>query len=294
MPFHKRLLPILTGAAATFIGGPALGALAGAGTAALLGNGGGAQITPSIQPLPVGQPVTLATTFAPDPLFWNGQAFTGSDSAQRRAASDLFNTLKISPEEIIALHNSVGKANFVTEARKLQAQLVTAAAPMQAQLQQQVQQTTAPLVPVAMGAPMPLAASGLPIQPAAVGALVPIARAGLTGGFRALVRNFSSIMNAVGITAGLRAISTWVRGNPGQVAIIAAGVGLTADQLLEQIAAESIAATQRRDVVLLRSDLKGFEKTVKVAKKLGVFTRSAPARRASRRIGRHRHRVKSF
>jgi len=283
MPFHRRLLPILS----SFI--PVVGPAISPIVSSLLN--GGPQITPSIQPLPVGQPVTLAATAVPDPLIWiPGVGFSGSDPAQRRAAEDLRQTEKISTDEIVAIHNNVGKANFVTEARRLMTTFVAARAPVQAQIEQQAQQTTAPLVAPSRGVTMPPQ-----FQPQQVGPLIPVAAAaGGAIGRAGLVTIFSRIFSTVGVAAGFRAVVQWFRTNPGTAAATAAAAGLTIDQLLDDVSQESAQRAFKRQTVLSRDDLKGFERTVRIAKKLGVFTRGAPARRAARRIGRHRHRVKSF
>ncbi len=102
---------------------------------------------------------------------------------------------------------------------------------------------------------------------------------------------FAAIMRKSGISAGVRAIATWIRGNPATAGALALSAGLTADQLLDDISEKAMVKSITGGVVLSRNDLKGFNRTVRVAKKLKVFARRAPRR--ARSLPGHRHSVRS-
>jgi len=106
-----------------------------------------------------------------------------------------------------------------------------------------------------------------------------------------LARSFGRIMGRTTVGRGINAAIGWVRGNPGTAAAIAASMAVSVPQFTELLVEESVIAFQKQDCVLRRSDLKGFDRTVKIAKQLGVFTRRAPARSRKRRTRKHRHRV---
>lgn len=160
-----------------------------------------------------------------------------------------------------------------------------------------------PTMPVRQLAPIaaqPIAFDGFGVTPGGV----PIGAAGLglaAGGALALravpalgqlARSFGRIMATTGVGRGIRSAVGWVRGNPGTAAAIAGSLALSIPEFTERLVEESVIAFQKRDCVLRREDMKGFDRTVKVAKQLGVFTRRAPSRaRARRRTRKHRHRV---
>jgi len=272
MPFHKTLLPIIAGGVGTLVGGPILGAAAGGLTAGLLGNG--AQITPTIpggqffQPLPVAQPVAIL----PDNLVWTAQGFSGSDPAQRALAEKLRQTEQLTPQQIEVLHNSTTKAQFLIDGRRLLLELTSAAA------KPALATATRPAVPIFgdTGGGMPplqvqpsMQAAALPLAFPAIPPAIPIV-AGAVGGAAGrlgVVSVFAKIMNALGIAAGLKALISWIRANPGTSAGLAAAGGLTLDQFFDTVAEEAINKT----IVLSKSDLKGFRRTVRIAKRLKPF-----------------------
>lgn len=106
-----------------------------------------------------------------------------------------------------------------------------------------------------------------------------------------VVELFAAVMRKSGISAGVRAIATWIRGNPATAGALALSAGLTADQLLDDISEKAMIKSITGGVVLSRNDLKGFNRTVRVAKKLKVFARRAPRR--ARSVPGHRHTVRS-
>ena len=111
-------------------------------------------------------------------------------------------------------------------------------------------------------------------------------------GIGGLVRSFAGIISRSGVGAGIRSIVAWVRGNPATAASLAVGAGLTVDQLIDEVSEKAMRKAITGGVILSRNDLKGFNRTVKVAKKLRVYARKAP-RRASSRIPAHAHTVRS-
>jgi len=132
---------------------------------------------------------------------------------------------------------------------------------------------------------------GVPIAPAAVGVAGALALRAVPA-LGQLARSFGRIMSTTGVGRGIRSVVGWVRGNPGTAAAVAASLALSIPEFTERLVEESVIAFQKQDCVLRRADMKGFDRTVKVAKKLGVFTRRAPARSgARRRVRKHRHRV---
>jgi len=282
MPFHKTLLPAI----ASFIPivGPAISPI----VSSLLNGGAPAQITPTLlQPFPIGEPIPVPSPVAPkpDPLIWTGVAFIGSDSAQRKLASQLWNTLKISPEDVVLLHNNTTKAQFLIDGQRLLLELTSRAAPIvaaptlapppvmaQAPIQQFQQPALAP-TPISFGAAAPV-----PIIPAALPAVIPLAGAvATTAGRAGLVSVFGKIMGTLGVATGIKAIITWLRTNPATAAGLALTAGLTADQLFDTLAEESIA----KNVLLTKQDVKGFRRTLRVGKRFSKFTR---ARTRTRRV----------
>lgn len=267
MPFHRTLLPILGGVLGTAVAGP-LGGAAGVGiVSSLLG-----VAEPTRQALPVGVfpaqiTPTIPTIIAPrpDPLIWTGVAFIGSDSAQRKLASQLWNTLKISPEDVVLLHNNTSKAQFLIDGRRLLLELTAAppapaAAPTFAPPPVMAQAPIMAPTPVSFaGAPVPITPAALPLVPIVAGAAT---RVGLVG-------IFGKIMGTLGVAAGIKAIITWLRTNPATAAGMALTLGLTADQLFDTLAEESIA----KNVLLTKDDVKGFRRTLRVGKRFSKFTR---------------------
>jgi len=110
-------------------------------------------------------------------------------------------------------------------------------------------------------------------------------------GISGLARAFAGIMKRSGIGRGLGAIVQWARGNPGTATAIAISAGLTVDELIDSVSEQALTKAITGGVVLSRNDLKGFNRTVRVAKKLKVFARRAPRR--ARSLPGHRHSVRS-
>jgi len=110
-------------------------------------------------------------------------------------------------------------------------------------------------------------------------------------GISGLARAFAGIIKRSGIGRGLGAVVQWARGNPGTATAIAISAGLTVDELIDSVSEEAIRKAITGGVVLSRMDLKGFNRTVRVAKKLKVFARRAP--RGPRSFPRHGHTVRS-
>jgi len=274
MPFHKRLLPILTNVATSLLPG---GSLLAPLTTSLVSGALGID-EPVQQFLPVGSPTPLQITpsipvaVAPDPLIWTGAAFIGSDSAQRSLASLLIGTAMISPEQVVVLHNNTTKAQFLIDGKRLLLELGTStAAPVAAptfapsptmatQFVSSAPQTfTQPQVgtPGFQTAALPLA---VPVAAAVVGTVV-------TRG--ALATLFGGLVRTLGAATGLRAISRWILGNPGTAAALAATLGLSAAQLFDTLADDAIA----KNVLLTKDDVKGFRRTLRVGKRFSKLTR---------------------
>jgi len=264
----------LGGVLGTVVAGP-IGGAAGVGiTSALLGID---DPGPTQQFLPVGSPVPLQITptipvaLKPDPLIWTGAAFIGSDSAQRTLASQLWNTLKISPEEVVLLHNNTTKAQFLIDGKRLLLELTTSVAPsaaaptfapspiMATPISTAPQTFTQPQVgtPGFQTAALPLA---VPVAAAVVGTVV-------TRG--ALATIFGGLVRTLGAATGLRAISRWILGNPATAAALAATLGLSAAQLFDTLADDAIA----KNVLLTKDDVKGFRRTLRVGKRFSKLTR---------------------
>jgi len=269
MPFHKRLLPIIAGGVGTFLGGPALGLVAGGATQAILGNGGEAQITPTRQALPVAGTVFVA----PDDLRWTTEGFAGSDPSQRALAEKLRQTEFIAVENIVESHNRVGKVEFLISGRRLLLEILSG-------MKKEGLPTMVTPAPsfaaqaAVIGGALPVAFTqpgALPITPAVLPAVPMIAGAiGMTAGRAGLVAAFGGIMRTLGIATGIRAIVTWFTRNPGTAAGLALTAGLTADQFFDAVTQESLA----KNVILTKGDLKGFNRTVRVGKRLAKFTRT--------------------
>jgi len=258
MPFHKTILPLIAGAVP--IVGPTLLQPIVSG----LLNGGPAQITPQFFGQPV--PQQLVSTVITDPLVWiPGVGFSGSDPAQRALAEKIRQTEKLTTDQIVALHQNTSKDQFLIDGRRLLLELASApvpvalaAAPVPSMVPSQLATFQQQPLPPVQGFAQPAFAQALVPAAAAVGGVV--GRAGL-------VSFFSKIFTAVGIGSGVKALLTWIRTNPGTAGTIALGAGLTVDELFDSVAEDSI----KRGIVLSKSDMKGFSRTVRVAKKLRRF-----------------------
>jgi len=264
MPFHKTLLPIIAGAV-PFIGPTLLAPL----TTSLL-NGSQPQITPSIQQVQ-GQLTSTQPIVAPDPLIWTGVAFIGSDSAQRALASQLIGTAMISPEQVVVLHNNTTKAQFLIDGKRLLLELTTStAAPVAAP-------TFAPSPTMAptLVSSAPLAPAQVFTQPQAQFAAVPqVIAPAVAGGVAVatrsgLVATFGKIISSLGAVTGLKALSTWIRTNPGTAAGIALTLGLTVDEMFDSVGEEAL----QKSILLTKNDVKGFRRTLRVGKRFSKFTR---------------------
>jgi len=130
------------------------------------------------------------------------------------------------------------------------------------------------------------------VQQAALPAVIPMAGQFLvrTGVARRVARFFAKSVIQLGVLKSVEAIGRWAGSNPGIVSSLAQQQGLNTQQFIELVVNQAITRGVGGGVVLSRDDLRGFNRTVRVAKKLGVFTRRAP-RRAPVRLRAHRHTV---
>ena len=112
-----------------------------------------------------------------------------------------------------------------------------------------------------------------------------------TGVVRKVATFFARMVVTQGAFQALGAIDRWSQSNPQVVSQLAQQSGMNTQQFIEQVINRSLIRGIGGGVILSRNDLRGFNRTVKVAKKLGVFTRRAPRRSAIRGLRAHRHTV---
>jgi len=130
-------------------------------------------------------------------------------------------------------------------------------------------------------------------QQVALPAIIPavgqfLVRTGVAG---RVARFFSKSVIQLGVLKTVEAIGRWAVSNPGIVSQLSQQQGLNTQQFIELVVNQAITRGVGGGVILSRNDLRGFNRTVRVAKKLGVFTRRAPRRSPVRGLRTHRHTV---